>query len=158
LPGVVNVYGGRALRSALKKASGDLDALKTTHRQVAGIVATEARRLAPKRTGKLAGTVRPLAGQRYARVAIGNNRKTASGVPYAGPVYWGWPRTSPALKHVAPNFRTFTPHADPKWFIRPNEFVLDAARRTEPVWQRVYLAAIDDIVDTIGATSNGTGP
>jgi len=36
--------------------------------------------------------------------------------------------------------------------------VIDAAQRTESTWTRVYLDAVDDIVDKIGRTSNGTGP
>jgi hypothetical protein len=158
VPNLVEVSGGRELRAALRKAAGDLDALKDAHVQVARVVATEAKRQAPKKSGKLSDTVRPLAGQRYARVAVGNNRKTASGVPYAGPIHWGWPRSSPKLKRVKPQYRTYTITQNPEWFISPNPFVVEAAQATEPIWQRIYLGALDEIVETIANSSNGTGP
>ena len=148
----ISISGGREFRRALKKAEGDLDDLKEAHAKVAAIVAEAAKAIAPQRSGKLAGSIRPNAGQRYARVSVGNNRKTKAGVPYAGPVHWGWPTGSPKLpkKHRQISSRA--------WFIAPNPFVVDAAQATEPQWTRLYLDALDDIVDKIGQASNGTGP
>jgi hypothetical protein len=45
-----------------------------------------------------------------------------------------------------------------EWFIAPNPFVINAAQATEPQWTRVYLGAIDEIVDKIGQSANGNGP
>lgn len=148
----ISINGGRELRRALKKAEGNLDDLKDAHAKVAAIVAETAKALAPKKSGKLAGSIRPNAGQRYARVSVGNNRKTKSGVPYAGPIHWGWPTGSPKLPKKLRNIQSR------EWFIAPNPFVVDAAQKSEPLWTRVYLDAIDDIVDKIGQASNGTGP
>ncbi len=148
----ISISGGRELRRALRKAEGDLDDLKEAHLKVSQIVANAAKAAAPVKTGKLANSVRPNAGQRYARVSVGNNRKTKTGVPYAGPIHWGWPTGSQKLPKKLRDFSGRT------WFITENPFVIDAAQRTEPVWTRVYLEAIDDIVDKIGQSSNGNGP
>jgi hypothetical protein len=42
---------------------------------------------APKRSGRLAGSVRALATAQKAQLAVGSNVK----VPYAGPINFGWP-------------------------------------------------------------------
>jgi len=81
-----------------------------------------------------------------------NNRKSKNGVPYAGPIHWGWPTGSAKLPK---KLRQVTGR---EWFIAPNPFVIDAAQRTESTWTRVYLDAVDDIVDKSGRSSNGTGP
>jgi len=148
----IRIEGGRELRRALRTAAGDLDDLKTAHKQVAAVVASAAQEDAPKRSGKLAGSIRPNSGQRYARVSVGNNRSTAAGIPYAGPIHWGWPTGSPKLPAKVRNIR------GREWYIAPNPFVTDAATRTEPVWSRICAAALEDIVDQIGETANGKGP
>lgn len=148
----IRITGGRELRRALRTAEGDLDDLKEAHAKVAAIVATAARAAAPVRTGKLAESIRPNAGQRYARVSVGNNRKSKSGIPYAGPIHWGWPTGSPKLPAKLQQIRSR------EWFIAPNPFVVDAAQATEPQWSRIYLDAVDDIVDKIGKTADGNGP
>lgn len=148
----LRVTGGRELRRALRTATGDLDDLKAAHRQVAAIVAAAAQSAAPKRTGKLAGTIRPNAGQRYARVSVGNNRSSANGVRYAGPIHYGWPTGSPSLPKKVRNF------TGREWFITPRPFVIDVAQGLEPLWTRVYLDAIDEIISKIGETADGNGP
>lgn len=148
----IRIEGGRDLRRALRTAVGDLDDLKDAHAKVARVVAEAAQAAAPVRTGKLAGSIRPNAGQRYARVSVGNNRTTASGIRYAGPIHWGWPTGSPKLPAALRQVR------GREWFIAPNPFVTDAAERTEPIWTRIYAEALDDIVDQIGETADGKGP
>lgn len=148
----ISISGGRQLRKALRQAEGNLDDLKEAHAKVARIVAEAAKALAPQRSGKLAATVRPNAGQRYARVSVGNGRKSANGVPYAGPIHWGWPTGSSKLPKKLRDF-----NARP-WMIYENPFVIDAAQATEPVWSKVYLEAVDDIVDKIGRSADGNGP
>lgn len=148
----IRIEGGRELRRALRTATGELDDLKTAHQKVARVVAEAARAAAPVRSGKLAGTIRPNAGQRYARVSVGNNRTTASGVRYAGPIHWGWPVGSPKLPARLRNLK------GREWVIAPNPFVTDAAERTEPTWSRIYMDALDDIIDRIGETADGKGP
>jgi hypothetical protein len=148
----IRISGGRELRRALRKAEGDLDDLKDAHLKVAQIVAEAAKAAAPVKTGKLAASIRPNAGQRYARVSVGNNRSTKTGIAYAGPIHWGWPTGSPKLPEKLRQIR------GREWFIAPNPFVVDVAQRTEPVWTQTYLDALDDIVDKIGQTSDGIGP
>lgn len=148
----IQITGGRELRRALRKAEGDLDDLKEAHLKVARIVAAAAKAAAPVRSGKLAESIRPNAGQRYARVSVGNNRSTKTGIPYAGPIHWGWPTGSPKLPKKMQQIK------GREWFIAPNPFVIDAAQATEPQWTRVYLGAIDEIVDKIGQSANGNGP
>jgi hypothetical protein len=148
----IQITGGRELRRALRKAEGHLDDLKQAHLKVARIVASAAKAAAPVRSGKLAESVRPNAAQRYARVSIGNNRTTKKGIPYAGPIHWGWPTGSPKLPKKMRQIK------GREWFIEPNPFVIDAALATEPQWTRVYLGAIDEIVYKIGQSANGNGP
>lgn len=60
--------------------------LRNIHKQVATPVADRARALAPKLTGRLSRSIRPLGSQKVARVAAGG-----VAVPYAGPIHYGWP-------------------------------------------------------------------
>lgn len=148
----IRISGGRELRRALRTAEGDLDDLKTAHTRVAAIVAEAAQAAAPRVSGKLAASVRPNSGQRYARVSVGNNRSTAAGIPYAGPIHWGWPTGSKKLPAKLQSI------GGREWFITPNPFVTAAAQATEPVWSRIYMEALDEIVDKVARTADGKGP
>ena len=98
----IQVTGLREVRRGLRTLSADLPKeLTRIHRAAADAVANHARRRTPRRSGRLAGTVKPQAGQSYARVAAG--RKA---VPYAGPIHFGWP-----ARNIAPQpFLTDTIH------------------------------------------------
>lgn len=144
----LEVQGGRQLRSALRKAGNDLTDLKAVHAEVAAIVSNAARATAPRKTGRLADSVRPNASKTRARVAVGNNRSTKSGVPYAGPIHWGWPRDSRTLpRHI---------HRAPGWFIEPNPWITEAAQATEGRWVRVYSEEVSRIVRVVEKESTGT--
>jgi hypothetical protein len=87
----VKIEGLADVNKALKNLSKDLkDGLKETHREAGRIVANAAIPLAPVRSGRLVKTIRSNPTQRQGRVAIGNGRATG-GVPYAGPIHFGWP-------------------------------------------------------------------
>ena len=116
---VVQVDGARELRASLKRAGDDLADLKDANQAVAGMVAGRATSMAPRVSGRLAGSVR---GNRAASSAV--IKVGGASLPYAGPVHWGWP-----ARHIA---------GDP--------FAANAAKDTEPEWTATYLQAIEAIV------------
>lgn len=112
----IDVDGARELRRDLRRMGDDLADLKDAHAAAAALVAAEAGRRAPKRTGRLAASVRGNRAISRATVSAGR-----ASIPYAGPIHWGW---------AAHN-------------IDPNPFVSDAATATEPAWLALYTAGID---------------
>lgn len=67
--------------------------VKKLQLEAAELVATEARRRAPKQSGKLAGSIRAGATLRSGVVRVGS-----AGIPYAGPIHFGW-----AAHGISPN-------------------------------------------------------
>lgn len=88
--------------------------LGRANQRVGSIVSAAAAARAPKVTGKLAASVRPMARQTSVRIA--------SRVVYAGPIHWGW-----AARNIA-----------------PHTFISDAATSTEPAWLELYWREIED--------------
>jgi len=82
----VNVDGARELRKALKAVDGGLADLKSVHGAAAQIVEQRAGQLVPRRSGRLAGSLRS-SGQ----AAGGIVRAGRATVPYAGVIHFGWP-------------------------------------------------------------------
>lgn len=120
----MHVDGNKALAHRIRKIAGNLDDFKAANKKTAAIVTTRAKALAPKRTGRLANTIRPGATKRKAYVRAGNNAKAKRGVPYAGPIHWGWP-----FRHI-----------------KMNPFMTRAAQETEPVWTKYYKFAADQAI------------
>lgn len=118
----ITVAGGRQLRATMRRAGVELTDLTDANRAVASTVATAAAPSTPRRTGRLAASVRPGATQTQAIVRAGG-----AALPYALPIHWGWPR-----RHIT---------AQP-WLSR-------AAQDTEPGWLPIYQTAIDRIIDKI---------
>lgn len=118
----VEVIGAAELRRTLKAAGEDLAQLKEPNADVAGIVSRAAGTGAPRRTGRLASTIRPGATRKAAVIRVGTAR-----VPYAPVIHWGWGR-----RHIA---------ADP-WVSR-------AAQSSEPQWTQAYRAAVVRILATV---------
>lgn len=118
----VRVDGLRRLRSDLRKMGSDLSDLKDANAAVAQLVAAEAGRRAPRRTGRLAASVRGNRALSRATVAAGGAR-----LPYAGPIHYGWPAHG----------------------IAANPFVSDAAQATESAWLPLYEAGIEQAVDAV---------
>lgn len=88
----LRVEGARELRRALKQVEGGVADLKEIHAAAATLVKEQALYLVPRRSGLLASTVRS-SGQ----VSAGVVRSGRAGVPYAGPIHFGWP-----ARNIAP--------------------------------------------------------
>lgn len=118
----ITLEGGRNLRRTLKKAGSDLSELKDAHAAAAGVVANRALGTAPRVSGGLAATVRTGASKTAGTVRAGNNRKSKTGVPYAGVIHWGWPARG----------------------IAAQPWLSEAAQSTEPRWVRAYFDKVND--------------
>ena len=89
-PGV-KVTNLREINKALAAVGVPKDAIKDAGKESGDLVASEARSLAPVRTGALRNSIRVGATARgKITVLAGNNRSSSSGVPYANPIHWGW--------------------------------------------------------------------
>lgn len=119
-PPVVQVEGARELRKALKAVEGGLDDLKDTHTRIAAVVVPPARSGAPRRTGRLAGSIRGSGTKTTATIRAGGAR-----LPYGGPIHWGWP-----ARHI-----------------KGQPFLTDAGKATEPTWTGIYLHDTQALVD-----------
>lgn len=118
---VYEVKGGRELRRTLKQADETLEDLKRAHAEAAQIAARASASLAPKRTGRLADTIRS-SGTKTAGI-IRAGRKA---VPYAAPIHWGWGTR---------------PNRSKRWRggpIQANPFLSRGAQDSEGRWIRVY--------------------
>lgn len=122
---LVTVDGLPQLRRQLRQLVGDASDLKEANAAAASIVANAAASRAPRRTGRLAASVRGNRAVSRATVSAGG-----AAVPYAGPIHWGWP-----AHHIA-----------------PQPFVVDAAQVTEPVWLAAYERDLAKAVDRVGGT------
>ena len=98
MPAQYEVEGAKELRRTLKKAGDDLSDLKAAHAETATIVATAAQSGAPRRTGRLSGSIRGSGTKTMAIVRAGGAK-----VPYAGVQEYGWPRRNiPAQPYIVP--------------------------------------------------------
>jgi len=89
-PGV-KVKNLREINKALDAIGVPKDAIKAAGKESGELVASEARSLAPVRTGALRNSIRVGATARgKITVLAGNNRTSKSAVPYANPIHWGW--------------------------------------------------------------------
>ncbi|MFJ2370879.1 hypothetical protein [Microbacterium sp. NPDC087665] len=123
--GVVRVEGARRLRSTLRKAGDDLADMKKAHADAAGIAARASEALAPKRSNKLADTIRA-AGTKTAGII----RAGFARVPYAGPIHWGWFARG----------------------IKPQPFLSKGAQDSEGRWVRVYQDYLESTIDKVKGT------
>lgn len=123
------VEGMRDVRRALRRAGGTelLDALKAEHAYIARVVVQAAAPRTPRRTGRLAATVRGSGTRGLSVVRAGGAR-----TPYAGVVHWGSGN-----------------RARPPMNIRPNPWISDAAQATETVWANHYEAALRALIRRI---------
>lgn len=83
---VVTVEGLRETLRTLDRLGADAADMRDVMHRVGLLVARTAEQLVPRRTGRLAGTIR--AGRAKARATV---RAGSAGVPYAGVIHWGWP-------------------------------------------------------------------
>jgi hypothetical protein len=82
----VEAEGIDELQRDLKRAGAAADDFKAANRAIGDLVAQEGRREVPVRSGLLRSTIRGESTTRQAIIAAGT-----SGVPYAGPIHFGWP-------------------------------------------------------------------
>ncbi|MCF2529374.1 hypothetical protein [Yinghuangia soli] len=131
------VDGMREVRRALRRAGGRelLSELRDEHKWLAEFVKNNAAHLVPRRTGRLAATMRASGTNTMATVRAGGARAR-----YAGPVHWGWP----GRPNRAKGWR-----GGP---IRANPWIALAAQRTEPEWAEHYNQALTRLMERI---SNG---
>lgn len=126
----LEVEGARELRRTLRRAGSDLKDLKKANAKAANIAAIASASLAPKRSGRLAQTIRSSGTNTAGIIRAGTAR-----VPYANAVHWGrkmWPnRTSPrAVRSM----------------VTPNPFISDGARNSEGRWRPVYESELEEII------------
>lgn len=121
---VVQVEGLRELKRRLRRIEGGLADLKTEHRWVSDFVLGRARPSAPRRSGRLAATMRGSGTVSASVLRVGTAR-----VPYAGPIHYGWPARD----------------------IAAQPWLIDAAQQSEPVWSRHFNETITDLVERTSA-------
>lgn len=121
MAGGVNVDGLVALEQALAAAEGSLRDLSDLHTDVARVVTTKAGTLAPRRTGRLAASLRGVGGPGAAVMG--------STVPYAPVIHWG-----SAKRHIV---------------ARP--FLTQAVDATWAETERLYLNKLDTIIGKVPA-------
>jgi hypothetical protein len=118
----LQVTGAKAMRAALKAAGDDLSDLKDTYGSVAAMVAAEASSRAPRRSGRLAGSIKPNRAAGKAVVNLGGAK-----IPYTGPIHWGWPARN----------------------IAPNPFASEAAVATEDRWVELFRVGVQATLDKV---------
>ena len=116
---VARIEGLSRFRSTLRKAGADMADMKRANQAAAETVARAAADRAPRRSGTLAGSLRPR--KQVARARI------ESLLIYAAPIHWGW---------AARN-------------INPQPFLLEAATGTQSEWLAQYEADLQRIVDGV---------
>lgn len=115
----VGVEGLKELLADLKAMGEGVEDLKTANLDAAEIVAEYARVLVPVLTGALERSIRAAGQQKMAVVRAG-----AGGVPYAGPIHFGWPRRN----------------------IHPQPFIYDAADERIDAVIRAYEENIEHLM------------
>ena len=88
----IQIEGLQKTVREMQRLGIEVEDLKATFTKVGAAGVMRAQGLAPKRSGKLAGSIRQSRRKNSVILKAGNNRKSASGVPYAGPIHWGWPK------------------------------------------------------------------
>jgi hypothetical protein len=116
----VTITGADTLARSLTKAAEELEDLEEAQQKTASLIASAAASRAPVGpSGRLAGSIR-------GRVTKGQVR-IESGVPYWGPIHWGWPARN----------------------ISANPFIVDAAIALESQWVDEYRADAQEALDKV---------
>lgn len=118
----VKVQGLETLLGTMQKAGEALQDMDSAHSRAAAVIASAAAAAAPRRTGRLASSVR--AGRAAGKGLVEVN------APYAGPIEWGWPSRNIDATH----------------------FAMNAARATEPQWVHFYEDAVSKAIDGVKGT------
>jgi hypothetical protein len=99
-PAGIKVTGMKGSIKALRELGVPDKAIKEGGYQAGEIIASEARTLVPKRTGKLQRSIRTSKTLNKVEVKAGGAR-----VPYANPIHWGWfyDKNTFIYKNIRPN-------------------------------------------------------
>ncbi len=125
---LIKVYGGPELRARMRKAGVEMQNLRDANARVAKVAEGGIRAAAPKKSGRLAGTIRSSGTLRAAIVRAGYKA-----TPYAGPNNWGWPDGAAGIRGSF-----------------GGDFWAQAgARATESAWVAVYYSEIQKIADQV---------
>lgn len=133
-PNGIQVKGFNQTIRALRATGTPDSEIKKAGQDAGEIVASEARSLAPVRTGRLRDSIRVGKQLRKVTVQAGNNRKSRTGVPYANPIHWGW----------------FKRH------IKPQPFFVKALGITRGEVFRAYYRNLDKLIAKQNATGKTT--
>lgn len=98
----VKIQNLRQVTRGLKAIGSPAAEIRAAGKEAGFIVASEAKGLAPVRTGRLRDSIKVSAlGSGAVRVQAGNNRT----VPYANPIHWGWfyDKRNFVRKNIKPN-------------------------------------------------------
>ena len=120
----VEIEGVTSLARTLRQAGleGARDFLLAANKEAARAVESAARSLVPRRSGRLADTLRS-AGNAKGGVVLAGKAK----VPYAGPIHFGWFRRN----------------------IRPQPFIFQALDRKAGEIEEIYLRRLDELLGMI---------
>ena len=92
--GGVKVEGLSSVQRQLRKLADDVDyqaaEFLSVNKAIAAAVAGDSKKFVPVLSGNLAASIREAATKKSAKVKAGGG-KGSSGVPYAGPIHFGWP-------------------------------------------------------------------
>lgn len=85
----IEVTGAKEMKRLIRRINKQelREEMKEANHNAAKIIADEAADRAPKRTGRLAQSIRANKALAYGAVKAGS----AARVPYAGPIHYGWP-------------------------------------------------------------------
>lgn len=124
----LEVKGLNKLTRALKKAGVQIKDLKAANVKVGDVVVREAQPITPHRTGALAASIRPA--QRQSGVIV---RAGGGSVRYARYVEYGT-RKMPA-----------------------RSYLVKGIHDSQPRWMDVYAQELQDLMDQVAGSADGTG-
>lgn len=121
----IEVVGLKRLRASMRAAGLDVRDLRDLNKKAASVAEPWVRArtpVGPAERGHIKSTVRSGGSGSAGVIRVGGKAR-----PYAGVVHYGWPARN----------------------IRPNTWVVDAAKHSERAWTQVYIRGIEDILDRI---------
>lgn len=119
MAGTVRVEGAAEFAASCDRAAAELAHLDDAHSRVGGFIRAQASAAAPRRTGRLAGSIRA--------DATGDSVTVGSSLIYAGVIHNGWARHN----------------------IAANPFLTVPAERTTDTWAGYYFTAVERVVGRI---------
>lgn len=121
----IQIEGADLLRRNLRKVQKDLPkGMKLIHQEIAGPVAALARQKARRKSGRMAGTIKPSSTTTMARVQAGP-------LIYLPPQHWGWSGHN----------------------ISPNRFITEALEERTDQTLRLYEKKLGEWIDSVWVDS-----